>query len=427
MDTATLLSQKLKLKWNRYIPCSPSNKQLAFLLLSDIREVFYGGSAGGGKSISLLMGALQYVDIPRYSALIIRRTLRDLSMPGGLLDVSKQWLMPYVDSGVKWDEQKKTWTFPEGGRIVFGYMDSPNDHYQYQGSELQYVGFDEASQLRWSQVQYLWSRLRRVKTQTVPLRIRMASNPGGPSHDELKARYIDTETRVEGAVFIPATMDDNPYLDKVTYTQNLLNLDPLTREQLMAGNWDAIPGGELFQPSWFQKMSDVPAGKMHMHRFWDLAATEESVGKDPDWTAGVKGFIHEKVFYIVDVRRVRARPSAVERFILKTAEEDGLGTSIWMEQEPGSAGVAVCDSYAKLLFGYSFHADKVTGDKMAYARPLSAAAEQGRVKILRANWNSMFLDELAGFGVLPHDDMGDAASRLFNVLTKKKKKAGVWF
>ena len=40
------------------------------------------GAAGGGKSSALLMGALQFVEVPGYAAIIFRRTLADLKLPG---------------------------------------------------------------------------------------------------------------------------------------------------------------------------------------------------------------------------------------------------------------------------------------------------------------------------------------------------------
>ncbi len=42
---------------NRWIPHTPTPKQMYFLLL-DCREAFFGGAAGGGKSDALLAGAV---------------------------------------------------------------------------------------------------------------------------------------------------------------------------------------------------------------------------------------------------------------------------------------------------------------------------------------------------------------------------------
>src|SRR6202030_1373154 len=49
----------------RTCPLTPTPRQEAFVRVLD-PEVFYGGAAGGGKSVALLMAAGQYSDMPGY-------------------------------------------------------------------------------------------------------------------------------------------------------------------------------------------------------------------------------------------------------------------------------------------------------------------------------------------------------------------------
>jgi hypothetical protein len=69
-------------------PFQLSTKQEVFLRTPQL-EAFFGGSAGPGKSTALLASALMYADEPGYAALLLRRTYPQLSMPGGLIPMSK--------------------------------------------------------------------------------------------------------------------------------------------------------------------------------------------------------------------------------------------------------------------------------------------------------------------------------------------------
>lgn len=220
---------------NKYIPHKPFIQQFHFLTYES-EELLYGGQAGGGKSDALLMAALQYVHKPKYAALILRRTYQDLSQPNAIMDRAKKWLAPFVNKGeVHWNGQTKTFTFPSGATLSFGYLSHDNDLDQYQGSELQFIGFDELTQFTERQYTYLHSRLRKIKDSDVPLRMRAGTNPGGRGHNWVKEKFI-----LGDAPFISSSYLDNIYLDTDEYTKSLEKLDELTKRQLMYGDWDAV-------------------------------------------------------------------------------------------------------------------------------------------------------------------------------------------
>ena len=220
----------------------------AFWLTDPRRESLYGGSAGGGKSDALLMGALQYADHPAYAALILRRNYPQLAQPGAIMDRAHDWL---GGTAARWDDDQHTYTFPSGATLTFGHMEYEKHKYRYQGAEYQYVGFDELTQFAESQYTYLFSRMRRLAGSALPVRMRAASNPGGEGHDWVFERFF-VRGPAEGRGFVPARLSDNPHLDQAEYVQSLAELDPLTRQQLLDGLWVVDPTRRPFRRTWWR-------------------------------------------------------------------------------------------------------------------------------------------------------------------------------
>ena len=396
-----------------------------FLVLQG-REAFYGGAAGGGKSDAILMAALQYVDQPGYHALLLRRTYADLALPEALMSRAHEWLR---GSDAHWSASEKTWTFPSGATISFGYLASEGDKYRYQSSAFQFIGFDELTQFTEGQYTYMFSRLRRLEGMDFPLRMRSASNPGGLGHVWVKQRFI-TEGILQDRVFIPAALRDNPYLDTAEYTESLMNLDAVTRAQLLDGDWSARESGGMFRQEWFKIVPEAPAESRRV-RFWDLAATEVKPNTDPDWTVGALVAFHNGIYYLEDVRRIRATPGSVESLISQTALRDKSRpghVSIRMEQEPGSSGVNTIDHYSRrVLLGYDFVGIRASGPKVERARPVSSAAEAGNFRIIEAPWLSEFFDEADVFPYGSHDDQIDAVAGAVGALSNTSKGIGLYF
>jgi predicted phage terminase large subunit-like protein len=423
MATATV-----PIRTSRYWPHVPHVKQAAFLSLHH-REALYGGAAGGGKSEALLMAALQYVDVPGYAALLLRRTFRDLNQPGALIPRSKEWLS---GTGAKWNDNDSRWTFPSGATLTFGYLAHEDDKLQYQGAEYHFVGWDELTQFTETQYRYVsFSRGRRTVDLNVPIRVRAASNPGGPGHDWVKQRFGLYREQGEppaspyvchratwthpGRVFIPAKVRDNPSLDADEYLGSLEELDHHTRRQLSEGDWDSAPPGDLFRRGWFEIVDVIPPGCKWI-RYWDQAATEPSdANPDPDYSVGLRMGKHPNgTLYVEDVVRDRLRPKGVETLAKTAAERDGPGTAVWLEEEPGSSGKAVVSHWIEdVLPDRAVKGLRSTGSKFDRASVVSSKAEHGLIKLKRAAWNTAFLDELEAFTATDehaHDDQVDGLS-----------------
>lgn len=403
----------------QFCPEEPSINQKVFLRTNSL-EALFGGAAGGGKSSALLMAAMQYVDIPQYSAILFRRTFADLSLPGALMDRFKSWISNYDD--VHWNSNTFIATFPSGARISFGYLNNANDYLRYKGSEFQFIGMDEVTEIRESDYRYLFSRLRRPSSgeiSKVPLRMRCASNP---APNWVRQRFI-VEGRSAGRIFVPSRLTDNPGIDADSYRQSLSALDPVERRRLEEGDWWSTTLGSLFDRTSFIIIdsSELPqiTSSARIIRFWDMAATEPSASNpNPDWTVGTLMMFDGGIAYVLDVRRARVRGEKVEQLIAQTAAEDGNAVAIRMEQEPGSSGKAIIDQYARyVLPGYDFGAMRATGDKVTRARPFAAAVANGNVRLVRSPWITGWLDEFSAFPeASEHDDQVDSAVGAYTFL-----------
>jgi len=396
------------------------------------------------NSVAQLMAALQFVDIPGYSAILFRKTYADLSLPGALIDMSKQWLMPFVeDKEVKWSDKEKQYTFASGATLNFGYLESNNDCYRYQGAEFQYIGMDETTHISPSNYRYLFSRLRKPVTLNVPLRFRATANPGGEYGEYYYQRFF-IEGPDKGRIFVGAGLNDNPHLDAAAYIESLNELDATTREQLLNGNWEIKESGDMFSRHWFEIVPEhtVPRNAQRV-RYWDTASTDPSKKRrrdkrDPDWTVGLKLANYQGIYWIEDIVRVQKTPHDVEKIIKETAKSDGYSVAIRMEKEPGSSGDITIDHYARnVVAGYDFKGMTSTGSKIERARTASAASQGGKVMVSQKCRNILaFLDEADTFPYGHKDDTIDAFSGAFNyfrsptllrVPTSLKKSGGSYW
>lgn len=235
----------------------PTAKQSDFLSASE-DIVLYGGSAGSGKSDAILVDALglsqNAIAWPKYRAIIFRRTYPEISE---LLDRSRI-MYPSVFPGAKFNVSEKEWQFPSGAKVIFGYMERDDHRFKYQGQEYQYVAWDELTHWATSVCfNFMLSRTRSTNTD-IRCYTRATTNPGGRGHAWVKQLFrIPNDGKASNFIekieagnsvvkrsvrFIPAKLDDNPFLAGTDYRDRLLMLPEKEKLKLLDGRWDVQEG-----------------------------------------------------------------------------------------------------------------------------------------------------------------------------------------
>ncbi|MEO5804407.1 MAG: phage terminase large subunit [Verrucomicrobiota bacterium] len=432
----------------------PQPKQEEFLR-SKADIAIFGGSAGGGKSFALLLEPLYHCENPEFRAVIFRRTVPMLRQPGGLWDASSR-VFPRLGATAK--ETTHEWIFPLRAAVKFSGMELEADAYGWQGSEICLLAFDEVTQFSESQFFYMLSRNR--STCGVKPYVRATCNPDSDSwlrtflqwwiddvtglpikersgvlrwfirrEDELHwadtraelVQQFGSDSEPKSVTFIPSNIHDNKILLERDpgYLANLKALPLIERAQLLDGNWNVrATAGNYFKREWFQIVDRIPETEIVARcRSWDRAATEKKPGNDPDATVGLLlSKTAQNIYYIEDVRKMYASPHTVETAMLNCAKQDGIETIVAYMQDPGSAGVHEAQSTARALDGFNVKYATATGDKETRAKPTSAQAEAGSIKIVRGKWNDEFLRELENFPTARHDDCVDALTGAHAIL-----------
>ena len=431
----------------------------------------YGGAAGGGKTVGLILEPLRHAGrVANFTAVFFRRTTPQITNPGGLWDESRNfypWLGGTAHLGAR------EWRWPRGGKIKFAHLQFDSTVYDWQGAQITLICFDELTHFTAHQFFYMVSRNR--STCGVRPYIRATCNPDAESWvADFLAWWINPNTglpileragvvryyirvsekivwadrpedlvqhlprpedlpagveppRPISVTFIPARVFDNPALLQVNpeYLGWLLSLPTLERERLLGGNWKIRPAAGLyFKRDWCTVVDEVPAD-LDIVRYWDLAATEKTEFNDPDWTVGIKlGRDQNGGYWLLDMVRGRANPGDVERILLNTATQDGKRVRIGFGKDPGQAGKSQAFHLVRALRHFTVTSAPESGDKLTRFGPFSSQCRAGNVKIRRAAWNEELFRVLEGFPDLAHDDEVDACSGALDMLNPPMKSWG---
>jgi hypothetical protein len=225
----------------------PTPKQHEFHAATEF-DVLFGGAAGGGKSRALTAHAIrECIQYPGLRVGAFRRTYGELkeSLIAELVNLNFA-----KDLGARWNGTEYELRFPNGSLIMFRYAETVQDATRRQGGQYQMLIFDERTLTPPDVCSFLESRLRSGRRDIPVLGIRSGTNPGGPGHGAVKARYIEptnyganvvTDVRNRTVRFIPSKLSDNPHVNP-EYAQDLQALDGKLRSAFLDGDWDVFAG-----------------------------------------------------------------------------------------------------------------------------------------------------------------------------------------
>lgn len=256
-------------------------------------EALGGGSAGPGKSLTLLMDPMYQVAVeherctnPEHphplrwgesvgQALHLRRTHPMLS---DTISRSKRYF-PAIDPGARYDAQQTTWHFSSGYRFKFGHCRHTDDYQAYMSNEYTHIGFDEVVQFEEDQYMQIAARIR--TTDPVlrhMLKVRAMTNPqmvGSSMQGEdftVKNPFWVREYFVDPApqggvtlskdiklasgkvvqhtrIYIKALLKHNPDpVFREQYEATLRNMKPHHRKALLDGDWYVQVGSYYGDP-----------------------------------------------------------------------------------------------------------------------------------------------------------------------------------
>ena len=270
--------------------------------------VIGGGAAGTGKTYSLLLEFLRHINNPEWGGVIFRRTSPQIRNEGGLWDTSMN-IFTHVNAVPR--ETSLEWKFPKGSKLKFSHLEYEKNKFDWQGSQIPFLGFDELTHFSESMFFYLLSRNRSVSGVNPYVRATCNPDPDswvskliewwidqdsgfpinerdgviryfirengnyiwGDSESEVieKAWYfledmvfksgVDPKSFIKSLTFISGSIYDNKKLLEVNpeYLGNLASQDEQQKKILLDGNWKVvISENDVYEYSSFLGMFTNP-------------------------------------------------------------------------------------------------------------------------------------------------------------------------
>lgn len=394
--------------------------------------------------------------------------MTQISEQGGLWDASMK-LYKLYNGAVPIKSPKPFWRFPSGAKVSFRQLTRDEDVYDWQGTEIPCIEFDELT--HFSEFQFFYMLSRNRSTCGINPYVRASTNPDADSwvagfiswwidqetgyaipERSGKIRYMArvneeivwgdspeevirianesdfdveiTKDDIKSVSFVSSSVYDNQVLLKNNpgYLSNLKAQSIVERERLLYGNWKIKAAKGLFFPrsALPPLLDEVPNDVTKWVRGWDLAATDTDEGGDPAYTASVLlGKRKDGTYVIANATNDRLKAEKVRNLVKQCAVSDKAKykrVRIRMSIDPGQAGKEQSQSYIKMLAGFSISAVKESGTKEARAEPFAAQWQAGNVSVVAGPWTEALLGQYESFPESKFKDMVDAGSNAFNEL-----------
>jgi len=253
-------------------------------LTTDANHILYHGTRGPGKTDCQLVRFAKNVGLgygSYWRGVIFDRKYKNLD---DLIAKSKRVFRAIFGKRCKFLESKGDykWVWDTGEELLFRQFLKVDDYWNYHGQEFPFIGWNELCKYPNAEpYESMMSCNRSSWTQEkngvrlengqwnlppIPLECFSTTNPYGPGHNWVKARFIDPapngviQEKIV-TVFHPALKIDvqiitrqiaifgsykeNPYLDPI-YVAELESIsDPNKRAAWLEGDWDIVAGGAI--------------------------------------------------------------------------------------------------------------------------------------------------------------------------------------
>lgn len=247
----------------------------------------------------------------------------------------------------------------------------------------------------------------------------LLKNPSGIRHIRLPATLLDKIPPLPAdAVYEGRTLKEwyergGGYLDPVRLGPRHLE-DQLSQwgSRGYAGQYNQSPTveqGDIVKKEWLQiiSYSDYHRRKLersHIHFFVDTAFTNKREN-DPTGIIAVDKVGND--IYILNAAKVWKTFPDLIRWLPDWVRSNGYTDESSIRIEPKANGLSVIQQLRELTRLNVTQTPAPSDDKKARLHAVSPKVEGGRVYLIEGSWNESFIEEVAGFPNMPHDEYVD--------------------